>query len=569
MAIEYKKIQEVHMPEFDLSLTLGNFATECYISISPKGSGIRIHSYKVFELLKKRGIVKGVNREFVRELCHKVEHGHHIHSEQIAQGVLPSRDRDGFIDFKVRVSAEKADYEEDAAGSVDFKNLRLFDNVEKGDIIAEIQKPERAKDGWTVMGSTIPCKPNAVPPVAINVKVGDGARYADAEHIEATMSGRVIHEGGKIFMTDEYVVREDVDFDVGHIDFIGHVKINGDVVDGFNVKAGKSLKIRSNVGRCELACDGDIELGGMTGEGGVGMGNSKIHCKGNIQARYLRNVDVECEGNVEILREAMHCNIKCAGIVSIRGTVAGGEIIALGGVEVGTSGTSAGIPTEVISGKDYRIEEKRKKLTRRIEANERQQKAVDKLIGPYLSVRDPAAMKDEYREKLKKALYQAQKLKLQHEDSSRQLRELNEHEVSNRANAKINIQKVLHHGSILTLGQTRKQYEAGLKGPVSLIEHRGDDIIPIKLSSLQKNARQLEMDLIQKEYKEGYREGDLKPVINVEGAPVEVRHEEKPAPEPVSNAEGAPVEAQKEAKAPQPVAVAAGESAESGNGPNA
>jgi len=55
-----------------------------------------------------------------------------------------------------------------------------------------------------------------------------------------------------------------VDFDVGNIDFIGHVVVRGDVVDGFCVCGRKGLTVEGNAGACTLESDGDTVQPGAT-----------------------------------------------------------------------------------------------------------------------------------------------------------------------------------------------------------------------------------------------------------------------------------------------------------------
>ncbi len=524
MSDDRQIIQNVNRDDFELELALENQATECRISVKPKKGPVKFDPKLIHKLLAARGICSGVDDEKIQDVCQQLGHGHHIHNEIIAHSNLPTVDTDGHVEFTVKTSTKKPRYETDQSGSIDFKSANLFENVEKDQVIGIVHDPKRAKNGSTVLGQVLPCQYNAVPPKGAQVRLGEGAKYKDNHTIIASKAGRVIFENDLIAVSDEFLVSEDVDFDIGHIDFVGFVQVNGDVVDGFNVRGRKGVRIRHNVGHCTIESDGDIELSGMTGEGGEGPPKSRIRCGGNLRVRHVRNVDIECEGNIEIQKEALHCNIRCGGQVSCRGTIAGGQCVAFNGIEVGVAGTELNVETSFCSGKDFHLLELRQRLKKRLAINEKQQAAIDKFIGPYMRMHNPAGMKEQYKSKLSKALRRSTKLKQVHEDLKIRLQQLNEQEESIKANAKVNVQKHLHKGTVINLGRTTKRFDQDLKGPITLIEHRQEDIIPIRLTPLNVNAKLAENDLVQKEIRELL---DKQEEDDAEAAKEEAAEEEK------------------------------------------
>jgi hypothetical protein len=68
--------------------------------------------------------------------------------------------------------------------------------------------------------------------------------------------------------------------------------------------------------------------------------------------------------------------------------------------------------------------------------------------------------------------------------------------LSARANAKINVFKELHAGTLIQLGRTELEFKQGQAGPNSLIEVNGQEIQCLKLSPLSKPARELEEELL-------------------------------------------------------------------------
>jgi hypothetical protein len=68
-----------------------------------------------------------------------------------------------------------------------------------------------------------------------------------------------------------------------------------------------------------------------------------------------------------------------------------------------------------------------------------------------------------------------------------------------RANAKINIRRELNSGAAFRIGFTTRQITDYREGSWSVIEYRGRDLKFLRLTPLDRNARDLEADLIAQE----------------------------------------------------------------------
>ncbi len=171
--------------------------------------------------------------------------------------------------------------------------------------------------------------------------------------IKAKISGVVTFEKGKIDVLPEYVLKGDVDFSVGNIYFYGKkLTIQGDVKFGFKV----------------VVVEGDLELRGCT------ENKVKIEVKGNLLAEgVIRGEDttVEVWGEAKI-RGAEFAKILVHGNLYVKdylvftdtlvegdlkaiegkGLIYGGEVRAIGNVEVKIVGHTA--QTLTIIGAGYR-----------------------------------------------------------------------------------------------------------------------------------------------------------------------------------------------------------------------
>ena len=317
---------------------------ECRGRLAEGTAGLPPAPEMVLQALQEAGVVTGIDAAAVADFCAAAAAGE---SPEIilAAGTPAVNGANGFVDFCIRTSSNEAHYDEDAAGNVDFHRLHMFDSVVEGQEIGVVREPEPGVPGQTVRGAEIP----ALPGDPVRFSVGEGVRL-EGDTFFATMPGRVVWQDAVVSISDEFEVPGDVDFTVGHIDFTGFVTIKGDVLDDFDISAAKGLRVLGTVGACRLSSVGNIELGGMAGQG-----RGTISCGGTLTSRYLHDVSVACEGNVIVESELLNSLVKCCGAVIVRGgRISGGDYIALGGIEARQIGSLVGVSTRLVAGADFR-----------------------------------------------------------------------------------------------------------------------------------------------------------------------------------------------------------------------
>ncbi len=488
--VEEKVIAEVREAEYDLYVVLFDGETECCVTLHPNYRGLDFEPAWLIENLAKVEVTFGLDKKAIEECCKSASRGEPVDDIIVARGKHPVPGEDESIEFLVKPFDENPEFDEDESGQVDFHETNLFENAKAGDVIARAKPAKVGEAGTTVQGKPIPVRD----PARTTLRAGSGAKLSDdKQEVVATVDGRVLYRAGTISVTEELVV-DDVDLSTGNIDFVGFVRVRGDVCDGFNVRGGKGIRISGAVGHSTLESDGDIQLGGMTGLEGQGS----IRCGGNLTANYLHEVDVECEGDVMVKNEVMHCGIKTRGKLTIPGLVAGGQYIALAGMEVGRIGSEAGVKTYFTAGFDYedigRIDKMHEEL-RKIERLEQglcakmlrftrqaeKSKMTDRQMGAMETLR--AEIADLNRQK-----------KLVQADIDGMLEKS-----SAVANAKINVRRIINSGAVFRLGFTTGQVEDYREGSWSIIEHRGSQLKFVRLTPLSKSAREVEEELMAQE----------------------------------------------------------------------
>ena len=454
-------------PDYELLVEINTDSTTCRASCLPRKTASSIVPGDLLGVLREFNVVSGINIKDVEAFCEAVGKGEAQKRVVLARAVPPQPGKDGFIEYLVKVSSKEPEYKENPDGREDFHYLHLFDNVTKDQVIARLHQPEEPQDGINIMGQpiTLPGTPLA----KAVVKAGPGV-VADEDKVtlRAAMDGRVIQEHNTLSVTDHYAVAHDVDFAVGHIDFCGYVEIRGDVLDGFNVRGAKGIDITGVVGGCKIDSNGDINIrGGISGEH-----TATIHCGGNLSARFIDGATVEAMGNVVVKNEVINSVVKTAGAIIIdSGTLAGGEHIALQGIEVRTAGTQIALQTKLLAGADFRSVDQINSLKTELEDIAKELDKCAVMLGPYLhNLKASARLTPDAKNHLQELITKVDNLKKRREEIDTILATL-QLESNEKANPKINILGLLHAGCVVHLGNTVERIASEHNGPLSIIEN--------------------------------------------------------------------------------------------------
>lgn len=221
----------------------------------------------------------------------------------------------------------------------DFRELNLIVPIHKGDIIADIKQPTPGEPGVNIFGRAIMPEPGKMP----NITVGKNTLMtADGKYIVSACDGHIMYGTGCFNVEDTVTVKSDLDISVGNIDFFGDIYIKGNVMEGFSVKAGRSLKIEGTVFSADLAAGGDITING-------GAINSRIKSDGNVKIGFCENTDIKADGNVESAQFAF-CSVFCYGELIAKGktgVITGGTITCMKDVTAGVIGSKKYTATEI------------------------------------------------------------------------------------------------------------------------------------------------------------------------------------------------------------------------------
>ena len=278
-----------------VSVDLAEGEMKAFLTVTPPGVGgcdISVETY--FSFLRNRRVVFGLKEDYLREFADRP-----LYKEKvlIAEGLKPEDGRDAYIQYNFETDQGKVRLREGNDGRIDFKELNIINNVVEKQPLARKMPPEQGTPGRTVTGKAIPAKngKDIALPVGKNVHVAD-----DEVTIVADINGQVVIGGGKINVEPVYNVQGDVGLKTGHIIFLGTVIINGNVEDGFSVKAAGNIEVNGTVGKATLDAEGDI----IVHKGITGKSSGTIKAGRSIWARFIENTTVEC-GNMVVVSDGI------------------------------------------------------------------------------------------------------------------------------------------------------------------------------------------------------------------------------------------------------------------------
>ncbi|HAN22005.1 MAG TPA: hypothetical protein DCP51_10125 [Clostridiales bacterium] len=495
-----KLLLEKKEAQYKLHIETSHRGVILMASIEPVGPGDFLDEKTLLGILADLKVTVGIREDAVRDFCERACKGETIRDMVLAKGEDPGKGSDQHIDFFKLPSTEKPRCEKDEYGNIDYYNLHLFDNVQPGDVIGILKPPGQGAPGLSVMGEPIPAplgialkrEPKAGPNVGA-IPTAEGVKFV------AKLAGRVEYEMDMISVTDKYVIKDGVGFNVGHVDFVGHVEIKGDIQNDFNVRAGKSLKIKGNIGSSRIEAGGDIEVEGVSGNQ-VGT----IICGGSINARFLNDVTVECKGDVLVKNEIINSRVKCGGAIMVNmGSIVGGECMALSGIEAKVIGSETGVKTKITCGTCFMAEAKKSTIHEKLDPLAAELEKLSKKLEPIIkNPKNMAALSPKDRELVKEQAKRLHEIMPECKKLQDELDVINA-DVEKRGNAIITAREILERGVDIYMGGIKESTFIQLARPLSIIRHsRQSALRYTSRHPITDNARQIEADIVRQEDEE-------------------------------------------------------------------
>ncbi|OGU15029.1 MAG: hypothetical protein A2076_18410 [Geobacteraceae bacterium GWC2_53_11] len=457
---------EIKKLGYSLYLRIPDNRLECRCSYVPHEQGAMITRDDLTGFLKQYNVREGIDQRSFDEFLVKAAAGQQMVDVLLASGTPPVDGADEYLSLSIHPSSSVYSGEE-VVTNIDMHIVQTFINVSNGDEIGRIIPAEPGIPGKNIMGLPIPPQPGK----PLKATIGKNIRTEDnGTVLIAAATGRFCQSGDEISVEEEYVVKGDINFRVGSINFKGIVEVRGDVLDHFDVTATKGLAVTGNIGVCSIISDGDITFCGMDGQN-----TGRIVCGGTLRAHFIHDVDIECAGDVIVDVEIHNCTIKSLGrIVVDKGALSGGSYIALGGIEAKKLGSVSSVHTKVQAGVDYH-----------------DVALLEQLFASLSEIQEKAKQSQSLTE-----IAELRKTSASLTDSIMDIRNKD----NLVANAKINAKSVLYDNVLIVLGSVTEETKEQKDGPLSIIENSIDGGLRIlSMTSLDVKARDIEMAFIREQ----------------------------------------------------------------------
>lgn len=324
----------------------------------PEMGGQTITEDAILEALREKRIIKGIKFEYVYRLA---QHTVYNRAFKIAQGVMPADGEDAKLLFHFEEVEEPTVF----YGPEDYARVQ-YATVKSGEILCEIEEATPARNGWTIMGKSLPGKEGK----SVNDAAGCNTMWVN-NALYTTCDGLVSIKDGKVNVHKALTKQE---LDNKKVKFDGTILVEGNVINSSVIEAAGDIIVKGSVQNSKLFSDGNIIVcKGITGS------NSTVCTTGNLRSYFIENAQIKTGGSITT-DVVMRADIICGGTLRLSGkreNLFGGTIRIAEDLYAKNLGNAAMIPTEILLiGNEQIVKDKENALQRIKQCR----KAIDKLM---------------------------------------------------------------------------------------------------------------------------------------------------------------------------------------------
>lgn len=332
--------------------------TKAYLLIFPEATG-KIPSIEELNALSYYlGISQQVSSERIQSALNSIKPQELLKTRTPLRILFASGfdQTDGWARYfilKIKPEVQSGEIQED--GSINYRERRFIHQVSKGTPIAEEVPAQEASDGLDIFGETI--KGRLLKHKEYKIGKNISPARDNALLLVSDVDGSLTYRAPHVEVNEKVYIASDINYSTGNIEFKGTVEIKGNVISGFKVISGADCIIHENIDEGSADVKGDLYV-----KGGIhGSEKSMINIGGSLTAKYIRNGNLHCEGNIFVEDSIINSKIMCRGKVTViskkSGRILGGEIIGKQGISVNTVGSQTGTDTFLGARMDLEISE--------------------------------------------------------------------------------------------------------------------------------------------------------------------------------------------------------------------
>lgn len=451
----------------DISVEITKDKLKALLSYSPALGGKKAILSDLYNCLEENDVVYGIDRNKLKQI---LKRGQKVESVLVAEGDSPQPGKDTELIYHFEKKNKSIGTKRED-GSIDFFDLGLITNVQPGDVLVTKKDPEPGLPGKAVTGEELS------PPAPAEKKLprGKNTEIKDEHTLIAKIAGQVvIDERNRVQVLPVHKLNGDVDLSTGNIDFVGNVIVQGNVTEGFKIRADGNVEVKGHVSIANIEAGGDV----IVQQGFIGKNKSEIKAKGNVRVKFVENGTIKAEKSIHVVDAVMHSKLIAGDSITVtdkKGLLVGGVARARSKIEANVIGSSLATITQLEAGLDPELKRKIKGLEEEIK------KAKNNLVKAVKGVRILEKIKkqqDGLPEGKAIMYYQLKKTREQLEKSVEEKEEqlyVLKSKLEIAENGYIQASKKIFPGVKMTIGKSQKNFHAEKDGG-RFVEREGEII---------------------------------------------------------------------------------------------
>ncbi len=445
-----------------------------YLTITaPVGDGNPCTRDKAMQALTNSRVVFGIDEKRLLEALKDYNWGKTL---LVASGQEPRHGEAAKIIYHFPGADMRNGPRMDENGTVDFKDLGLINNVRSGELLAEKIPMTEGVPGMDVTG---------VPLVArkgkdVILSAGKNTRLDPSGHyLFALTDGHASIIGNSVEVSPVFTVRGDVDYSSGDIDFVGTVRILGNVMTGFKVKAEGDIEIGGSVEGAEVIACGSILVRGGIGGGLKGF----VKAQGNITARFVENARLEAGMSVFVKEAIIQSQVKAGSMVKVtdkKALIVGGLIQAAREVESKILGSQLATQTVVEVGVNPHYRDEYQRILKERREKKQTLSNINQGLKNYQRLlNNPETLSDKQKLSLMKLLESCKVLRQELDEMEKRM-EFLEDEFESSQNAQVKAHDLAYPGVRISIGKSIYIVNDPIKYSAFAMERGEVRVVPLR-----------------------------------------------------------------------------------------
>ncbi|MDR1396313.1 MAG: FapA family protein [Desulfarculales bacterium] len=351
---------------------------------TPEGSDHTAVGNLLARLIRQSRLSYGLLVQEILKASEVLGQGRQVDGWMIARGMEPGAGEDA----RIEIVLPSYKQEQEKAQAADFRDRGGLPLVKAGEVIAVLHPEKEGSPGKSVRG-----EPVAPPmPRILRLVAGHGVELQKNDAMAvALVNGMLARLGDDKFeIIDLLEIQGDVDFEVGNVEFNGLVRVHGAVLSGFKVKA-HSLEAQALESNSQIEVVDYLNIN-------QGIMGSHIQAGGDVSAFFIRQSEIQSDGNISVKAEIVQSKLRAKGLVTVTGAagrIVNSNIVGVRGIVTPHLVNSGQDACQVRVGMDREIEDKLLELKRCLNDAKKQRDALCRLMEE----QDPElkAMEDELK----------------------------------------------------------------------------------------------------------------------------------------------------------------------------